>query len=70
MLSDTGGDAGGACGKFCRSITGRSPLGRQHQDHVGICEESQAPSGPTEPESLGGVQEFVLTSPSGTWGNH
>ena len=45
-------------------------MGQQHQDHMGICEESQAPSGPTEPESLGGVQEFVLASPSGTWGNH
>ena len=31
------------CGKFCRSAPGRAPTDQQNQDHLGICEESQAP---------------------------
>ena len=46
------------------------PMDQQHQDHLGICEESQAPCGLTESEPLCGMQESVLANPLGVWGNH
>lgn len=58
------------CGKFCKSAIGRAPMDQQNQDHLGICEESQAPRGPTESKSLGVLQESLLANPSGAWGNH
>lgn len=45
-------------------------MDQQNQDHLGICEESQAPRGPTESKSLGVLQESLLANPSGAWGNH